>query len=224
MSLRVVNVNQTVQTEQPFKLVELAAAGEMALQGYICLGAVTWHKHTDNDEAFLVLDGAMALESEWGRVMLHPGELAVVPKGIAHRSGSQSRTLVVLTHARGLPERKNGHRRILGIPGGGEIRRIKLQQVAGQASPFLLEPMAKVDEYGLQLVTGNGLSPAYINYHSDVIWLMIQGQARFEAGGETAELDQGDLVVIPRDTACQWFSFAPITLFWVGIAEGYAAE
>ncbi len=220
MTWHVVNVPQTIrQIRQPFMLAELAAVGEIVLHGYICLGAINWHKHIDNDEAFLVIDGGMALESEWGHVMLHTGELAVIPKGIAHRSGAQLRTLVMLMHTRGMPERKNGQRRIFGLPGAGQITKIQLHQLAEQTDSFIPEPVANVDDYTLQLVTGDGYSTEYINWLSDVAWLTLRGQARFEIEDETVELNQGDLIVVPCGIACHWFGFGHTTLLWLGLTQ-----
>lgn len=221
----IVNINQAIRrAEKPFVLIELAAVGEIVLHGYICLGAVNWHRHLDHDEGFLVLDGAMALETEWGSVMLHAGELAVVPKGIAHRSGSQLRTTVTLMHARGLPDRKNGHRRLFGIAGEGQVDKVQLHELAAQADPFFLDPVANIDDYTLQLVTGNGLSPEYINQHSDIIWLMLHGQARLEIQDASVELAQAELVVAPRGALCRWLSQGPAVLLWLGLTESSIAE
>ncbi|MBN1890369.1 MAG: cupin domain-containing protein [Thermoflexales bacterium] len=223
MSLRVVNISQTIQqVDQPFTLTELAVVGEMAVHGYICLGAVNWHAHIDADELFLVLEGAMALESQWGDVLLHSGEMAVVPKGIAHRSGSQWRTLVVLVHARGFPERKNGHRRLFGFPGQGQMNKVELLAMTPLAGSFRLEPVADVDEYVVQLTAGRGLSPSYVNFLSDTLWLVTSGQVRFEAGDELVELSQGELIVIPRDLPHRWIGLGSATLLWLGLAQATA--
>lgn len=223
MSLQRVNISQTIrQVDQPFTLTELAVVSEMAVHGYISLGAVNWHTHIDTDELFLVHEGVMALESQWGDVLLHSGELAVVPKGVAHRSGSQWRTLIVLVHARGFPDRKNGHRRLFGFPGQGQMKRVELQATIPLADSFRLEPVANVDEYVVQLTTGSGLSPNYVNFLSDTLWLVISGQARFEAGDETIELSQGELTVIPRDLSHRWIGLGSATLLWLGLAQATA--
>jgi mannose-6-phosphate isomerase-like protein (cupin superfamily) len=223
VSLRVVNISQTIlQVDQPFTLTELAVVGELVVHGYVCLGAVNWHTHIDADELFLVHEGVMALESQWGDVLLHSGELAVVPKGVAHRSGSQWRTLVVLVHARGFPERKNGHRRLFGFPGQGQMKKVELQAVPPMAGSFRLEPVADVDEYVVQLTAGSGLSPTYVNFLSDTLWLVISGQVRFEAGDELIELSQGELTVVPRDLPHRWIGLGSATLFWLGLTQATA--
>jgi mannose-6-phosphate isomerase-like protein (cupin superfamily) len=43
-----------------------------------------WHRHPDSDETFLVLEGAVLLETARDRVELGPGQLYTVPAGLAH--------------------------------------------------------------------------------------------------------------------------------------------
>jgi mannose-6-phosphate isomerase-like protein (cupin superfamily) len=47
-------------------------------------GPFTWHKHDDTDDFFLVLKGRITIQLRDGNVVLGPGELFVVPKGIEH--------------------------------------------------------------------------------------------------------------------------------------------
>lgn len=225
MALQVINIHQALrQVDQPFVMVELAAVGELALHGYVCLGAITWHKHTDYDEAFWVVDGAMALESEWGNVMLHAGELAVVPKGIAHRSGSQLRTVVVLFRTRGLPDRKNGHRRIFGVPGANQLTKNNLNEMAARVDPFYLEPFASVDDYTLQFATGDGVSPTFVNSLSASIWLNWRGRVSIETDDETVELTPGSLTVVPCDVPHRWIGLGPSLVLWAGLTESSVVE
>lgn len=48
-------------------------------------GEFVWHKHTDTDEVFLVLEGTLRIDFRDGTVALNAGELFVVPKGIEHK-------------------------------------------------------------------------------------------------------------------------------------------
>jgi mannose-6-phosphate isomerase-like protein (cupin superfamily) len=47
-------------------------------------GEFVWHTHDDTDELFLVLDGELTIQVRDGDVVLHPGELYVVPRGVEH--------------------------------------------------------------------------------------------------------------------------------------------
>ena len=55
-----------------------------------------WHHHDDEDELFLVVSGRMRMELLDGDVVLEPGELIVVPKGVQHRPVAEVETHVVL--------------------------------------------------------------------------------------------------------------------------------
>jgi mannose-6-phosphate isomerase-like protein (cupin superfamily) len=55
-----------------------------------------WHHHDDEDELFLVVAGRLRMELRDGEVILEPGELVVVPKGVEHRPVAEEETHVVL--------------------------------------------------------------------------------------------------------------------------------
>ena len=48
-------------------------------------GEFVWHSHADEDELFLVLEGKLTIELRDGAVVLGPGQMVVVPRGVAHR-------------------------------------------------------------------------------------------------------------------------------------------
>jgi mannose-6-phosphate isomerase-like protein (cupin superfamily) len=59
-------------------------------------GEFVWHHHDDEDELFLVVSGRLRLEFRDGDVVLEPGELVVVPKGVEHRPVAEGEVHVVL--------------------------------------------------------------------------------------------------------------------------------
>jgi mannose-6-phosphate isomerase-like protein (cupin superfamily) len=48
-------------------------------------GEFTWHRHAQEDELFLVLNGSLAIQLEDGGLLLEKGELVVIPAGIMHK-------------------------------------------------------------------------------------------------------------------------------------------
>ncbi len=46
---------------------------------------VPWHTHDNEDELFLVLEGALDVLERSGGVTLRAGEFTVVPRGVEHR-------------------------------------------------------------------------------------------------------------------------------------------
>ena len=48
------------------------------------IGSTTWHTHDDQDETFLLLSGRLTVQLRTGDVVLEPGDLFVVPRGVEH--------------------------------------------------------------------------------------------------------------------------------------------
>jgi mannose-6-phosphate isomerase-like protein (cupin superfamily) len=60
-------------------------------------GSLAWHRHEDEDELFLVLQGDLTIRYENGReVHLKPGSIHVVPKGVFHNPIAEEDCLFVL--------------------------------------------------------------------------------------------------------------------------------
>lgn len=47
-------------------------------------GEFVWHTHEETDELFLVLDGELTIQLRDGDVVLRPGQLYVIPRGVEH--------------------------------------------------------------------------------------------------------------------------------------------
>ena len=48
-------------------------------------GDFVWHDHPETDEAFFVIEGELRIDFRDGYVILGPGEMVVVPKGVEHK-------------------------------------------------------------------------------------------------------------------------------------------
>ncbi len=59
-------------------------------------GEFVWHSHAEEDELFLVLKGTLTIELRDGAVVLGPGQMAVVPRGIEHRPVADGEVHVML--------------------------------------------------------------------------------------------------------------------------------
>jgi mannose-6-phosphate isomerase-like protein (cupin superfamily) len=47
-------------------------------------GEFVWHTHDETDELFLVLSGELTIQLRDADIVLHPGQLFVVPRGVEH--------------------------------------------------------------------------------------------------------------------------------------------
>ena len=63
-------------------------------------GEFVWHHHDDEDELFLVVSGRLRMQFRDGDVVLEPGELIVVPRGVEHCPLAEGETQVVLIEPR----------------------------------------------------------------------------------------------------------------------------
>jgi quercetin dioxygenase-like cupin family protein len=59
-------------------------------------GTFPWHRHADSEELFLVWRGIFRLEFRDRTLVLEPGELAVVPRGVEHRTAADEEAEVVV--------------------------------------------------------------------------------------------------------------------------------
>ena len=59
-------------------------------------GEFVWHSHAEEDELFLVLSGQLRIELRDGAVVLGPGQMVVVPRGIEHRPVAEGEVHVML--------------------------------------------------------------------------------------------------------------------------------
>lgn len=59
-------------------------------------GEFPWHHHDQEDELFLCIKGMMSIEFRDKRIDLHPGEFAVVPHSVEHRTIAPEEAHVLL--------------------------------------------------------------------------------------------------------------------------------
>jgi mannose-6-phosphate isomerase-like protein (cupin superfamily) len=101
--MKVINLQEKLtKIPAPWSPRVIAALNDYQLKLARLEGEFVWHQHDDTDEAFLVLSGQLRIELEDGPVHLGPGELYVVPKGVAHRPVAEPVCEVMLIEPRGV--------------------------------------------------------------------------------------------------------------------------
>jgi mannose-6-phosphate isomerase-like protein (cupin superfamily) len=71
------------------------------------LGEFVWHSHADTDDFFLVLKGKLTIRLRDREVVLGPGELFVVPRGVEHQPFAEEETHLLLIEPSGTPNTGN---------------------------------------------------------------------------------------------------------------------
>ena len=59
-------------------------------------GEFVWHQHTDEDEAFFVLNGSFRMELRDKSIELAEGDMLVVPRGVEHKPVADEEVWVML--------------------------------------------------------------------------------------------------------------------------------
>jgi mannose-6-phosphate isomerase-like protein (cupin superfamily) len=203
--LKKLNVSQiAAQLAQPFSMMNVSRVGDIVVSVYVCQGMLEWHQHLDNDELFWVYEGSILLESEWGEVRLRPGELAVVPKGVEHRSRSELRASVLLLRCGFVPERKNGRRRLYALTGEARLKRVSLHGVVRAITlPFQFQTVARIEDAVVQAAWGEGIWQVEIPATHDVLLFVLEGTATTRTSQSMLHLHPGDFTVVPQGTVYQ---------------------
>jgi mannose-6-phosphate isomerase-like protein (cupin superfamily) len=71
-------------------------AGEHGRARVKVQGEFVWHQHDETDEAFLVLDGKLTIDTPDGAIVLGPRETVTIPRGVAHRPRADRETAILL--------------------------------------------------------------------------------------------------------------------------------
>src|SRR5215210_1619334 len=65
---------------------QIATVNDHAVYMSVMTAPYRWHSHPDSDETFFGVDGGLVIEFESGEVILKPGDLVTVPRGVPHRT------------------------------------------------------------------------------------------------------------------------------------------
>lgn len=190
---------QGAELNEPFTMTDLAEIDDLVLSVFLCQGTLPFHLHIDQDEMFLVHTGTISLESDWGTVILRPGDLAVVPKGLRHRSSALLRSHVLLLQPRLAVNRRNGHRRLFALKDEKRLEKVCIPAVGRQiVKPFRPVVFAHLDTFALNLALCQGTGPWWrTDRHSSLV-LCHEGPVTVDSELGQASLHSGELVIIPR--------------------------
>jgi mannose-6-phosphate isomerase-like protein (cupin superfamily) len=66
-------------------------------------GEFVWHKHDETDDFFLVIQGRLVIRLRDREIVLNPGELFIVPRGVEHQPYAEEEVHLLLIEPMGTP-------------------------------------------------------------------------------------------------------------------------
>lgn len=81
---------------EPWAPLTVAVLNDYDIRVVKTQGEFTRHKHPETDEVFVVLKGSLTIRLDDGNVVLGPGQLYVVPRGVEHQPVSPDGAEVLL--------------------------------------------------------------------------------------------------------------------------------
>lgn len=102
-SLTLIDLPSEIAAHEPWFNQTLTTVNDAVVRLGILEGEFHWHKHDDQDEFFLVLDGELLIDVEGSETITlgrHQG--CSVPKGVVHRTRAPRRTTILMVEASGV--------------------------------------------------------------------------------------------------------------------------
>jgi len=94
----IVNLQERMKhIDQPWSPVDVARVNDQVVRMAWIEGQYHWHKHTNEDELFYVLQGDIVIQvKDQPDVHLRDGEMAVIPRGVEHRPTSRGPSYILM--------------------------------------------------------------------------------------------------------------------------------
>jgi mannose-6-phosphate isomerase-like protein (cupin superfamily) len=103
----IVNLQESMYAiTEAWSPVDISLVNDQVVRMALIEGEYHWHKHTHEDELFFVLQGEIVIQARGEPdVVLHDGEMAVIPKGVEHRPTSEGPSYILMFEPRALQSR-----------------------------------------------------------------------------------------------------------------------
>jgi mannose-6-phosphate isomerase-like protein (cupin superfamily) len=101
--LQVIDIPAEAASHEPWFNETLVSVNDAVLRLGVIEGDFHWHKHDDEDEFFLVLEGELLVDIEGSDTLtLGPHQACSVPRGVVHRTRATRRTTILMVEAAGI--------------------------------------------------------------------------------------------------------------------------
>jgi mannose-6-phosphate isomerase-like protein (cupin superfamily) len=100
--LELIDVDAEAAAHVPWFNETLTTVNDAVVRLGVIEGDFHWHKHDDQDEFFLVIDGELLIDLEERAVKLGPHQAFAVPRGVVHRTRARGRATILMVEAAGV--------------------------------------------------------------------------------------------------------------------------
>lgn len=101
--LSLIDIPAEAAAHEPWFNQTLTSVNDAVVRLGVIEGDFHWHKHDDQDEFFLVLEGQLLIDVEGqGTVTLHEHQGYTVPRTVMHRTRAPGRTVILMVEAAGV--------------------------------------------------------------------------------------------------------------------------
>jgi mannose-6-phosphate isomerase-like protein (cupin superfamily) len=101
--LEPIDVGAEAAEHEPWFNQTLTRVNDSVVRLGVIEGDFHWHKHDDEDEFFLVLEGRLLIDIEnRDGVTLEPRQAITVPRGVMHRTRAPERTVILMLEGAGV--------------------------------------------------------------------------------------------------------------------------
>jgi mannose-6-phosphate isomerase-like protein (cupin superfamily) len=102
-SLTLIDLPAEIAANEPWFNQTLTTVNDSVVRLGIIEGEFHWHKHDEEDEFFLVLEGQLLIDIEDAEtVTLDPHQGYTVPRGVVHRTRAPERTAILMVEPAGV--------------------------------------------------------------------------------------------------------------------------
>ncbi len=98
--LELIDIPAEAAAHEPWFNQTLTSVNDAVVRLGVIDGDFHWHKHDEEDEFFLVLEGRLLIDIEGAdTVTLEPHQAFTVPRGVVHRTRAPERTTILMVEA-----------------------------------------------------------------------------------------------------------------------------
>jgi mannose-6-phosphate isomerase-like protein (cupin superfamily) len=99
----VVDIPAEIAAHEPWFNQTLTTVNDAVVRLGIIEGDFHWHKHDDQDEFFLVLEGRLLIDlTDEETIVLGPHQGYTVPRGVLHRTRAPVRSAILMVESSGV--------------------------------------------------------------------------------------------------------------------------